>query len=60
MMKFLKKLLKFVLVKEEKSKNNLDQLNINTISLLELSNIDPDIRAENIDIEGFCKNFKQL
>ena len=44
--------------RRKKIKNNLDQLNINTISLLELSNIDPDIRAENIDIEGFCKNFK--
>ena len=44
-------------------KNNLDQLNINTISLLELSNINPDIRAENIDIEGFIRismNYEEL
>ena len=30
-------------------------MDINTISLLELSNIDPDVRAENIDIEGFIR-----
>ena len=41
--------------RRKKVKNNLDQLNINTISLLKLSNIDPDIRAENIDIEGFIR-----
>ena len=44
-------------------KNNLDQLNINTISLLELSNIDPNIRAENINIDGFLrisKNYEEL
>ena len=41
--------------RRKKIKNNLDQLNINTISLLELSNIDPDVRAENIDIEGFIR-----
>ena len=41
--------------RRKKVKNNLDQLNINTISLLELSNIDPDLRAENIDIEGFIR-----
>jgi len=49
--------------RRKKVKNNLDQLNINTISLLELSNIDPDIRAENIDIEGFIrisKNYEEL
>jgi len=49
--------------RRKKVKNNLDQLNINTISLLELSNIDPDIRAENIDIEGFlriAKNYEEL
>ena len=41
--------------RRKKVKNNLDQLNINTISLLKLSNIDPDIRAENIDVEGFLR-----
>ncbi len=49
--------------RRKKVKNNLDQLNINTISLLELSNIDPDIRAENIDIEGFIRisrNYEEL
>ena len=49
--------------RRKKVKNNLDQLNINTISLLELSNIDPDIRAENIDIEGFIRissNYEDL
>ena len=49
--------------RRKKVKNNLDQLNINTISLLELSNIDPDVRAENIDIEGFIrisKNYEEL
>ena len=49
--------------RRKKVKNNLDQLNINTISLLELSNIDPDIRAENINIEGFLrisKNYEKL
>ena len=49
--------------RRKKVKNNLDQLNINTISLLELSNIDPDIRAENIDIEGFLRisnNYEEL
>ena len=49
--------------RRKKVKNNLDQLNVNTISLLELSNIDPDIRAENIDIEGFIRissNYEDL
>ena len=49
--------------RRKKVKNNLDQLNINTIALLELSNIDPDIRAENIDIEGFIRistNYEEL
>ena len=49
--------------RRKKVKNNLDQLNINTISLLKLSNIDPDIRAENIDIEGFIRisrNYEEL
>ena len=49
--------------RRKKIKNNLDQLDINTISLLELSNIDPDVRAENIDIEGFLrisKNYEEL
>ena len=49
--------------RRKKIKNNLDQLNINTISLLELSNINPDVRAENIDIEGFIrisKNYEEL
>ena len=49
--------------RRKKVKNNLDQLNINTISLLELSNIDPDIRAENIDLEGFLRisrNYEEL
>ena len=49
--------------RRKKVKNNLDQLNINTISLLELSNIDPDLRAENIDIEGFIRisrNYEEL
>ena len=49
--------------RRKKVKNNLDQLNINTISLLKLSNIDPDIRAENIDIDGFLrisKNYEEL
>ena len=49
--------------RRKKVKNNLDQLNINSISLLELSNIDPDIRAENIDIEGFLRisnNYEEL
>ena len=49
--------------RRKKVKNNWDQLNINTISLLELSNIDPDIRAENIDIEGFIRisrNYEEL
>ena len=49
--------------RRKKVKNNLDQLNINTISLLKLSNIDPDIRAENIDVEGFLrisKNYEEL
>ena len=49
--------------RRKKVKNNLDQLNINTISLLELSNIDPNIRAENIDIEGFLRisrNYEEL
>tara|TARA_B100001769_G_scaffold80699_1_gene61206 strand:- start:136 stop:990 length:855 start_codon:yes stop_codon:yes gene_type:complete len=49
--------------RRKKVKNNLDQLNINTISLLELSNIDPNIRAENIDIQGFIRisnNYENL
>ena len=49
--------------RRKKIKNNLDQLNTNTDQLLELSNISPDIRAENIDIEGFCRisnNYKRL
>jgi len=49
--------------RRKKVKNNLDQLNINTISLLKLSNIDPDIRAENIDIDGFLRisrNYEEL
>ena len=49
--------------RRKKVKNNLDQLNIDTIPLLELSNIDPDIRAENIDIEGFIRisiNYEEL
>ena len=49
--------------RRKKIKNNLDQLDINTAQLLELSNISPDIRAENIDIEGFCRisnNYKNL
>ena len=49
--------------RRKKVKNNLEQLNINTISLLKLSNIDPDIRAENIDIEGFLRisrNYEEL
>ncbi|MFL2816545.1 MAG: 16S rRNA (adenine(1518)-N(6)/adenine(1519)-N(6))-dimethyltransferase RsmA [Alphaproteobacteria bacterium] len=49
--------------RRKKVKNNLDQLNINTISLLELSNIDPNIRAENIDVEGFLRisnNYEEL
>jgi len=49
--------------RRKKVKNNLDQLNINTISLLELSDIDPNIRAENIDIEGFLRisrNYEEL
>ena len=49
--------------RRKKVKNNLDQLKINTISLLELSNIDPDIRAENIDIDGFIRissNYEEL
>ena len=49
--------------RRKKVKNNLDQLNINTVSLLELSNIDPDLRAENIDIEGFIRisrNYEEL
>ena len=49
--------------RRKKVKNNLDQLNIDTISLLELSNIDPDIRAENIDVEGFLRisrNYEEL
>ena len=41
--------------RRKKIKNNLDQLDINTAQLLELSNISPDIRAENVDIEGFCR-----
>ena len=49
--------------RRKKIKNNLDQLDINTISLLELSKIDPDLRAENIDIDGFLrisKNYEEL
>ena len=49
--------------RRKKIKNNLDQLNTNTSLLLELSNIDPDIRAENINIEGFLrisKNYEKL
>ncbi|MFL2820197.1 MAG: 16S rRNA (adenine(1518)-N(6)/adenine(1519)-N(6))-dimethyltransferase RsmA [Alphaproteobacteria bacterium] len=49
--------------RRKKVKNNLDQLNVNTISLLELSNIDPNIRAENIDVEGFLRisnNYEEL
>jgi len=49
--------------RRKKIKNNLDQLDINTISLLELSKIDPDLRAENIDIDGFIrisKNYEEL
>tara|TARA_B100000214_G_scaffold192684_1_gene139345 strand:+ start:52 stop:906 length:855 start_codon:yes stop_codon:yes gene_type:complete len=49
--------------RRKKIKNNLDQLDINTAQLLELSNISPDIRAENVDIEGFCRisnNYKKL
>jgi 16S rRNA (adenine1518-N6/adenine1519-N6)-dimethyltransferase len=41
--------------RRKKIKNNLDQLDINTAKLLELSSISPDIRAENVDIEGFCR-----
>jgi dimethyladenosine transferase len=41
--------------RRKKIKNNLDQLDINTAQLLELSSISPDIRAENVDIEGFCR-----
>ena len=36
-------------------KNNLDQLNIDTYNLLTLAKINPSQRAENIDIEGFCR-----
>ena len=36
-------------------KNNLDQLNIDTNNLLTLAKISPSERAENIDIEGFCR-----
>ena len=49
--------------RRKKIKNNLDQLNTNTSLLLELSNVDPDIRAENINIEGFLrisKNYEKL
>ena len=49
--------------RRKKIKNNLDQLNTNTSLLLELSDIDPDIRAENINIEGFLrisKNYEKL
>ena len=49
--------------RRKKIKNNLDQLDINTILLLELSNIDPDLRAENINIDGFLrisKNYEKL
>ena len=49
--------------RRKKVKNNLDQLNINTISLLELSSIDPNKRAENIDIDGFLRisrNYEKL
>ena len=49
--------------RRKKVKNNLDQLNINTISLLELSNIDPNKRAENIDLDGFLRisrNYEKL
>ncbi len=49
--------------RRKKVKNNLDQLNINTKSLLQLSNIDPDKRAENIDVEGFLRisnNYEEL
>ncbi len=49
--------------RRKKIKNNLDQLNTNTSLLLELSNIDPNIRAENINIEGFLrisKNYEKL
>ena len=37
--------------------------NINTISLLELSSIDPNKRAENIDLDGFLRisrNYEKL
>ena len=43
--------------------NNLDLLDINTAQFLELSIICPDIRAENIDIEGFIRisrNYEEL
>jgi len=49
--------------RRKKVKNNLDQLNINTISLLELSSIDPNKRAENIDLDGFLRisrNYEKL
>ena len=49
--------------RRKKIKNNLDQLNTNTSLLLELSDIDPNIRAENINIEGFLrisKNYEKL
>ena len=49
--------------RRKKIKNNLDQLNINTALLLKLSNINPNLRAENIDIDGFCRisnNYKNL
>ena len=36
-------------------KNNLDQLNIDTNNLLTLAKINPTERAENIEIEGFCR-----
>ena len=51
----LEKLVKLSFAHRRKTiKNNLNNLNIDTDKLLLLSKINPQERAENIDIKGFC------
>ena len=52
----LEKIIKLSFSHKRKTiKNNLDQLNIDTNNLLDLAKINPSERAENIEIENFCR-----
>lgn len=52
----LEKIIKLSFSHKRKTiKNNLDQLNIDTNNLLDLAKINPSERAENIEIEDFCR-----